>query len=80
MYVYMSVCVGGGYWSSKCVRVPQAVSQIEMRKEGRRGAARAIREVWADLGRQEDAGVWLVSVEQVCCARVYVCVCVRTLA
>lgn len=64
----MCVCVyvGGGYWSSKCVQVPQAVSQIEMRKEERRGGALAIREVWVDLGRQEDAGVWLVSVEQVC--------------
>lgn len=26
--------------------------------------------MWADLGRQEDAGVWLVSVEQVCSVRV----------
>lgn len=48
-----------------------------MKKEGRRGGALAIREVWADLGRQEDAGVWLFSVEQVCsmCACVSLCVC-----
>ena len=63
----VSVRVGGGYWSSKCVWVPQAVSQIEMRKEGSRGGSLAIREVWADLGRQDDAGVWLLSVEQVLC-------------
>lgn len=29
--------------------------------------------MWADLGRQEDAGVWLVSAEQVCSARACVC-------
>ncbi len=62
MCVSVSACVGGGYWSSKCVRVPQAVSQIEMRNERGKGGTQAVREVWADLGRHEDAGVWLVSV------------------
>lgn len=45
-----------------------------MRKQERGEGALAVREVWADLGRREDAGVWLLSAEQVC----GVCLCSHT--